>query len=909
MPRKNQTPLHSLVAAPYIPLKRVTLCVLAFAAAFVCRLEGLRAGGSSPVGLPSPGDKELLVLTPEILQVGLVTGGSDWSKAAHPFPRLLGANDVPVLPPLDSWKISSRADAKPGVEVVRQGLWRMPVFAGYHEFDLRVEWRIFLEIKPALSPGDTVMLENNELFPPGTQLRAAASAERVNPVFHVSDFGFAPANPKFAFVSYHLGTLGEMEWAPPADASLLNAHGVEVLKVLPVLHSSPDWEFDQHVWRIDFSALREPGLYQLALPGLGRSQSFRIENDTLLIAPRLLAGALYVQRSGWTKSPPFTRYAHEASHTRPAAVPDASSDFRATNKHLAAMAGKNTDPKTQTAPLFQSVDDGLYPFVRRGEVDVSGGHYDAGDYSKYTINSAQLIHYLAFAVDHFPGVAGVDNLGISESGDGVPDALQIALHEVRFLLKMQDEDGGFYFLVYPRDRPYELDVLPERGDPQVVFPKNTASTAAAVGALAQLAASPVLKRHDAKLAAACKDAALRGYGFLRGAREKFGFEGSYQTISHYGNFSGHKDEWAYAMAALFALTGDKKFEQELMEVWPDPTSPETKRWGWWGLPESFGAAARVYAFCEKPGFLPEGSRDASYFARVESVIHETAGTWLDLSDADAFGVPFSRAAKRQKRAGWFWVMEPAVDVASAWLLRPETKFVARCQKALALWAGFEGGGNPLNQPYFTGIGRHWRRNAVNRITLNDDRKLAVPGIPIGNIVSTPHNLRPYQIEGRAALRGWFTPSLETFPFYERSGTDAYNVREEWTIATGGRLLAGHLFRLGQVEEAAGAPVGIREFSIEMSPENPRVGDRVRFQIREATQESGPDGGAEMPPGSPDHDAHAPLIIWEWIGREPATGRTAEFSIQKSGTQRLEVELLWPDGWRAAAVKEFVVPEP
>ena len=30
----------------------------------------------------------------------------------------------------------------------------------------------------------------------------------------------------------------------------------------------------------------------------------------------------------------------------------------------------------------------LYPFVRRGRIDVSGGHHDAGDYSKYTTNSA-----------------------------------------------------------------------------------------------------------------------------------------------------------------------------------------------------------------------------------------------------------------------------------------------------------------------------------------------------------------------------------------------------------------------------------------------------------------------------------------------------------------------------------------
>src|SRR5690606_10017663 len=86
----------------------------------------------------------------------------------------------------------------------------------------------------------------------------------------------------------------------------------------------------------------------------------------------------------------------------------------------------------------------LFPIVRRGAVDVSGGHHDAGDYSKYTTNSAALIHVLVFAVDALPGAAERDDLGWPESGDGVPDLLQAAKHEADFLAKMQDDDGGFH---------------------------------------------------------------------------------------------------------------------------------------------------------------------------------------------------------------------------------------------------------------------------------------------------------------------------------------------------------------------------------------------------------------------------------------------------------------------------------
>src|SRR6185436_9636147 len=117
----------------------------------------------------------------------------------------------------------------------------------------------------------------------------------------------------------------------------------------------------------------------------------------------------------------------------------------------------------------------------------SGGHFEAGDYNRVSYNSAQLIHVLMFAADSLSGVGALDNLGLPESGDGISDVLQEAKWEADFLAKMQDADGGFYFSVYPRDREYEFDVLPENGDPEVVWPKNTTATAAGVAALAQCA--------------------------------------------------------------------------------------------------------------------------------------------------------------------------------------------------------------------------------------------------------------------------------------------------------------------------------------------------------------------------------------------------------------------------------------
>src|SRR5882672_8144554 len=163
---------------------------------------------------------------------------------------------------------------------------------------------------------------------------------------------------------------------------------------------------------------------------------------------------------------PFTRYTHKQCHVAPAAVPDTSRKFESANESLKKETANYKGNPRHTAPPLKSMAASLYPFVNKGPVDVRGGHHDAGDYSKYTINSASFIHHLVFAADVFPGVAELDNLGLPESGDGKSDILQEAKWEADFLAKMQDADGGFYFLVYPRDREYEIDVLPDKGDPQ-----------------------------------------------------------------------------------------------------------------------------------------------------------------------------------------------------------------------------------------------------------------------------------------------------------------------------------------------------------------------------------------------------------------------------------------------------------
>ena len=164
------------------------------------------------------------------------------------------------------------------------------------------------------------------------------------------------------------------------------------------------------------------------MPGLGASLPFVIDEGVAMGFARTYALGLYHQRSGIAKGLPYTRFAHGADHTAPAQVPVQSDpQFAFTWKTIASYGSEQgADNPTQTAPRLISESTQLYPFVRKGTVDVSGGHWDAGDYSKYTTNAAHLVHLLTFTADTVPGANKLDNMGLPESGDGISDVLQEA---------------------------------------------------------------------------------------------------------------------------------------------------------------------------------------------------------------------------------------------------------------------------------------------------------------------------------------------------------------------------------------------------------------------------------------------------------------------------------------------------
>ena len=82
----------------------------------------------------------------------------------------------------------------------------------------------------------------------------------------------------------------------------------------------------------------------------------------------------------------------------------------------------------------------INPGVERLKRNVSGGWHDAGDYNKYVNFAYASVIDLLMSFQLHPQAWASDQMGIPESGNGIPDLLDEIKYETDWLLKMQDKD-------------------------------------------------------------------------------------------------------------------------------------------------------------------------------------------------------------------------------------------------------------------------------------------------------------------------------------------------------------------------------------------------------------------------------------------------------------------------------------
>jgi endoglucanase len=306
------------------------------------------------------------------------------------------------------------------------------------------------------------------LASPGVQVRPT-EAIRLNQV------GFYPGAPKSAFV---VGGAGETFYVVTADLKdtvskgLLGPHRATALS-----SDTPR--------AADFSAFQTPGHYVVLVPGVGASHPFAIQPRVHEELARAALKAFYFQRASLRLEP---RYA--GTWSRPAGHPDTRVLVHPSAASAARPAGT--------------------------VVASPGGWYDAGDYNKYIVNSGITVATLLSLYEDFPEYVRALDVDIPESGDAVPDLVQEALWNLRWMLTMQDPaDGGVYHkLTEPR---FEGFVMPaEARSPRYVVQKSTAAALDFAAVMAQ--AARVLRPFEGRMPGlpdSALTAAVRAWNWAR----------------------------------------------------------------------------------------------------------------------------------------------------------------------------------------------------------------------------------------------------------------------------------------------------------------------------------------------------------------------------------------------------------
>jgi hypothetical protein len=837
---------------------------------------------------PRIGDHTLHILSPNLLELFLV-------NTKQPDPARVDSwdwvNDHQIFVPPDISSIQVRVDGQTNV-VIGVGFKRRPLYAPFLTWDLRIGNRLYLQLTNPISEGASVQVINSgALWPTDLAFAGVADPLRYNPAIHVNQEGYLPAYAKKAAVGYYLGSLGEMT-IPTNKFLLVSAqNGATVYEGTLTLRKDAGYLYSpipyQNVYEADFSAWTTPGEYYVVVPGMGASLPFRIDAGIAMDFARTYALGMFHQRSGFDVALPFTRFTHGPDHLAPASVPtNDSAPFAFTWQTVSNYARQvNSDNPPQIAPGLTNYSAQLYPFVNQGAVSVSGGHFEAGDYNRVTYNGAQMIHFLVFAADSLPGVGALDNLGIPESGDGISDALQEAKWEADFLVKMQDADGAFYYSVYPQYREYEYDVLPENGDPQIVWPKNTATTAAAVAALAQCASSPRFKQAYPQAASNYWARALLGWQFLTNAIARFGQDGSYQEIQHFDDDFTHYDELTWAACELFLASGDPQYQQKLFEWFPDPADPATFRWGWQRMGVCYGNTIRDYAFAVSSGRLQAGQVQSDYLARCINVITNRGNDLVGWSQDNAYGTSFPDLSKAYRGGGWYFSSEQAFDMVVAYQFNHNPLYI----DALVRNMNYEGGGNPVNVPFLTGLGWKRQRNIVDQYSLNDRRTLPKDGVPVSNIITGFLPLWTYGWELSALVYPADSIDTAPYPYYDR-WCDDWNVSTEGSTTDSARSFAATAWLAAQTS-LAGQPWRSTPASISVPATAILPGRPVTVTLNVT-----------------DTDLSATRIVWEASGQEPAFGgQTYTFSPgPNAGPYWIEAEVQWSDGRRAFATNAIAV---
>lgn len=423
------------------------------------------------------------------------------------------------------------------------------------------------------------------------------------------------------------------------------------------------------VWTCDFSSFTQPGTYRLSIEGIGCSQEFEIRDGIYREPYKISLQGFFFMRIGEDKNfKPVPRQPRYIPNVDPPGFKVILTTMSPVHPDWRSLGGDPWDNKDWSK--WAEPGNPTNP-------NAWGGHSDAADWDRHA-GHISIIWDLLLPYILTNGKLNEDNLGIRESGNGIPDLIDEARYEVDFWLRLRDTKGGYSFGVN-NATPDDKIMYQAAAHPYMAW--ASAANAAMLADCFRIAKKPDLAEEYRKKAE-------EAWKVADGQALDFKY-----SIGN-GSIRG-RDLKMIAAAHLYNVTGDRKYEDVMAQesVITTPTSPSEevdKHNQLWGN--------AAYLMCAKFKWRPIHHPDL--LKNMErAIIAESMKKHVEPSE--------SRPSRRSsdEAYGWFQSIQEVQKLCLAHAVTQDSAERTRFHRALILEADYGLGRNPLNATQMTGIGR------------------------------------------------------------------------------------------------------------------------------------------------------------------------------------------------------------
>ncbi len=480
-----------------------------------------------------------------------------------------------------------------------------------------------------------------------------------------------------------------------------------------------DWNLTgSPVWNVDFTGFNTPGSYRLVVEGVGRSVEFEISDEAYYAPYQTKLRGYYYMRVGEpiTDIRPVPRQPQFMPEKDPAGFTVYLTELHPFHPKWDDHPGDTWD-ENHFKPAEESMFWANRPAGNPTNPEAYGGHSDAADWDRHLAHVsniyAQLLPFLISG-----GSLDEDDLGIRESGNGIPDLIDEALNEIDMFLRLRDGEAYSHGLTNPSQ---EKTIMFQAGATTMAAWANAANCA--------MVAEAFRVNGNREMSDHYRREAITAYRFAQ-KQENLQLD-DIQGIGD-DRMRG-RDFRQLAAAYLYNVTGDVQWEDALVRdsVAQDPDANIFELQGWnqvW--------ATAAYLMTKREVRHPEIQANMR-----ASLFRQARADYADNMDWR----PSRRSTNHQ-----YWVTPQNMDlVVLAHHLSDDPAEKEYFLKSLILEADWALGRNPGNIVEMTGLGE---RCIVNCYT--SGRNDGSPGLHPGH---TPYNnLNPWGTTHIGSMPQWFT---------------------------------------------------------------------------------------------------------------------------------------------------------